>query len=359
MVLKPEPLVAAIEALAGPKGSGRRARVVLMSPQGRRLDQEKLETLKTAEHLVLVCGRYEGVDQRVVELAVDEEISIGDYVLSGGEAPALVLIEGIVRLLPGVLGNPESTRAESFRAGLLEGPQYTRPAVFRDLEVPAVLRSGDHGAVARWRAEQASRATRRLRPDLLETQQPETRDGADGNATARDPRWGRRKGKVMNSIDAVHPATPRRDLPPFRPGDTVRVHVNITEGDKQRVQVFEGVVIRRRGKGPSASFTVRKVSYGVGVERVFPVESPSVKKLEIKSRGHVRRSRLYYLRQLRGKKARLRTKVRDVAALMAQADGIGTAEAAVQVGEVEVVPPEEPEEIAGEAEAQEVGEKVD
>jgi large subunit ribosomal protein L19 len=163
----------------------------------------------------------------------------------------------------------------------------------------------------------------------------------------------------MNSIDAVHPATPRRDLPPFRPGDTVRVHVNITEGDKQRVQVFEGVVIRRRGKGPSASFTVRKVSYGVGVERVFPVESPSVKKLEIKSRGHVRRSRLYYLRQLRGKKARLRTKVRDVAALMAQADGIGTAEAAVQVGEAEVVPSEEPEESAGEAEAQEVGEKAD
>ena len=180
MVLKPEPLVAAIEALAGPKGPGRRARVVLLSPQGRRLDQEKLETLKAEEHLVLVCGRYEGVDQRVVELAVDEEISIGDYVLSGGEAPALVLIEGIARLLPGVLGNPESARTESFRGGLLEGPQYTRPAVFRDLEVPAVLRSGDHGAVARWRAEQAGRATRRLRPDLLETRQSETRDEADG-----------------------------------------------------------------------------------------------------------------------------------------------------------------------------------
>jgi large subunit ribosomal protein L19 len=170
----------------------------------------------------------------------------------------------------------------------------------------------------------------------------------------------------MNSIDAVHPATPRRDLPPFRPGDTVRVHVNITEGDKQRIQVFEGVVIRRRGSGPSASFTVRKVSYGVGVERVFPVESPSVTKLEIKSRGHVRRSRLYYLRKLRGKKARLRTKVRDVAALMAQADDIGTAEDAVRVGEVEVVPPEEPEaeaatesEAADEAQAPEADEKSD
>jgi large subunit ribosomal protein L19 len=156
----------------------------------------------------------------------------------------------------------------------------------------------------------------------------------------------------MNLIDAVHPATPRRDLPPFRPGDTVRVHVNITEGDKQRIQVFEGVVIRRRGRGPSASFTVRKVSYGVGVERVFPVESPSVKKLEIKSRGHVRRSRLYYLRKLRGKKARLRTKVRDVAALMAQVDDIGTAEDAVRVGEVEVVPSEAPETPEADAESE-------
>ena len=131
----------------------------------------------------------------------------------------------------------------------------------------------------------------------------------------------------MNSIDAVHPATPRRDLPPFRPGDTVRVHVSITEGDKQRIQVFEGVVIRRRGKGPSASFTVRKVSYGVGVERVFPVESPSVKKLEIKSRGHVRRSRLYYLRALRGKKARLRSKLRDVSSLLSEAAAAGEEEA--------------------------------
>jgi large subunit ribosomal protein L19 len=147
----------------------------------------------------------------------------------------------------------------------------------------------------------------------------------------------------MNRIDAVHPATARRDLPPFRTGDTVRVHVNITEGDKQRIQVFEGVVIRRRGGGPSASFTVRKVSYGVGVERIFPVESPLVKKVEIKSRGHVRRARLYYLRQLSGKKARLRTKVRDISALVAEADAAGTAAA----GGVEVASPEAAE---GEAE---------
>lgn len=155
----------------------------------------------------------------------------------------------------------------------------------------------------------------------------------------------------MNRIEAVYPATARRDLPPFRSGDTVRVHVNIVEGDKQRIQVFEGVVIRRRGGGPSASFTVRKVSYGVGVERVFPVESPIVTKVEIKSRGHVRRSRLYYLRKLRGKKARLRTKVRDLSALVAPAEEIGTAEAAVEAGVVDVAPPAEPEAGAGESDA--------
>src|SRR6185503_1617395 len=115
-----------------------------------------------------------------------------------------------------------------------------------------------------------------------------------------------RRRRHMNRIDAVHPATPRRDLPPFRPGDTVRVHVSITEGDKQRIQVFEGVVIRRRGRRASATFTVRKISYGVGVERIFLTEAPSVTRVEIKSRGHVRRARLYYLRDLRGKRARAR-----------------------------------------------------
>jgi large subunit ribosomal protein L19 len=122
----------------------------------------------------------------------------------------------------------------------------------------------------------------------------------------------------MRSIDVAHPEPIRRDLPPFRTGDTVRVHVKVREGEKERIQVFEGVVIRRRKGGHSATFTVRKVSYGVGVERVFPVESPAVTKLEIKQRGHVRRSRIYYLRELRGKKARLRSKMRDLSSLVAE-----------------------------------------
>ena len=127
----------------------------------------------------------------------------------------------------------------------------------------------------------------------------------------------------MHPVDIVERETRRRDLPPFRSGDTVRVHVKVSEGDKERTQVFEGVVIRRRRGGASATFTVRKVSYGIGVERVFPVESPVVQKVEIKSRGHVRRSRLYYLRDLRGKKARLRSKLRDLSGLISEEEAEG------------------------------------
>ena len=167
MVMKPEPLVACIDALAGQKGEGRKARVVLLSPQGSKLDQRRVGELSGEEHVVLVCGRYEGVDQRAIELAIDEEISIGDYVLCGGEIPAMALIEGMIRLIPGVLGNPESIQTESFRMSLLEGPQYTRPAEFHGLHVPDVLRSGDHAAIASWRAERAREFTRQRRPDLL------------------------------------------------------------------------------------------------------------------------------------------------------------------------------------------------
>ena len=173
MVMKPEPLVAAIEAVAGPKGPERTARVLLLSPQGRRLEQARLGDLAREEHLVLVCGRYEGVDQRAIDLAVDEEVSIGDYVLSGGEVPAMAVIEGTVRLVPGALGNPESASRESFQGRRLEGPQYTRPGEFRGQKVPEVLCSGDHAAVARWRAEQAREFTRRRRPDLVRFERKE------------------------------------------------------------------------------------------------------------------------------------------------------------------------------------------
>jgi tRNA (guanine37-N1)-methyltransferase len=140
---------------------------VLLGPEGRRFDQRTAARLAQCEDLVLVCGRYEGVDERA-KAFVDEEISIGDYVLTGGEIPALVIIDTVARLLPGVLGNADSTADESFSTGLLEYPQYTRPEEFRGLQVPSVLLSGDHGAVATWRRREALRRTLERRPDLLE-----------------------------------------------------------------------------------------------------------------------------------------------------------------------------------------------
>jgi tRNA (guanine37-N1)-methyltransferase len=162
MVMRPEPIFAAVEAVRE-EGS----HVVLLSPRGTRLDHALASRLAALENLILVCGRYEGVDQRVADHLADEEVSIGDYVLAGGELAALVVIEAVARLVPGVVGNPESLQAESHAAGLLEYPQYTRPAEFRGWKVPDVLVSGDHGAVERWRAERAEELTRERRPDLL------------------------------------------------------------------------------------------------------------------------------------------------------------------------------------------------
>lgn len=162
MVLKVQPIVEAVESL----GEGRK-RVIVLSPSGRRLDQELVRELAREAWLVLICGRYEGVDERVLEILEAEELSIGDYVLSGGELPALVVLEAVSRLVPGVVGKEESLRRESFEEGLLDHPHYTRPREFRGLRVPDVLLSGDHAAIERWRREQALAKTRRNRPDLL------------------------------------------------------------------------------------------------------------------------------------------------------------------------------------------------
>ena len=162
MVMKPEPFFAAIESLDPDRG-----RVLLMSPAGRRLDQELVRALSSEPHLTILCGRYEGVDERVVDGLPAEEISIGDYVLSGGELPALVLIEAVSRLVPGVIGKEASHEQDSFGAGgLLDHPHYTRPQEFRGMAVPEVLVSGNHGEVDRWRRDAAIEKTRRNRPDL-------------------------------------------------------------------------------------------------------------------------------------------------------------------------------------------------
>lgn len=162
MVMKPEPFFTAVESLAPDRG-----RTLLLSPAGRRLDQAFVRELAEEEHLTLLCGRYEGVDERVVEGLPAEEVSIGDYVLAGGEVPALVLIEAVTRLVPGVIGKEESHERDSFaEPGLLDHPHYTRPPEFRGMAVPEVLLSGDHGAIERWREEAAREKTRRNRPDL-------------------------------------------------------------------------------------------------------------------------------------------------------------------------------------------------
>ena len=161
MVMRPEPIFAAVEPL-----KTERSHIILLSPRGALLNHGTAARLSEHEHLILICGRYEGVDERVVEHLVDEEVSIGDYVLAGGELAALVLVEVVTRMVPGVLGNPASLDVESHSQGLLEHPQYTRPPEFRGWKVPDVLLSGHHAEVERWRRESAEELTRKRRPDM-------------------------------------------------------------------------------------------------------------------------------------------------------------------------------------------------
>jgi tRNA (guanine37-N1)-methyltransferase len=184
MVMKPEPIFAAVEELCGAKENtadtqrpalevqqskieNGKPKVIVMSPAGRRFDQQMATELSRESHLVIICGHYEGVDHRVIEHLVDLEISIGDYVLTNGAIAAVVFVDAIARLLPGVLGHEQSAADDSFNDGLLEAPQYTRPAEFRGWKVPQVLVSGNHAEIAKWRDEQAMKRTRENRPDLL------------------------------------------------------------------------------------------------------------------------------------------------------------------------------------------------
>jgi len=167
MVMKPEPIFAAVEELQKSAIKNQKSKIILMSPGGRRLDQELATELSKESHLTVVCGHYEGVDHRVIEHLVDLEVSIGDYVLTNGAIAAVVLVDAVVRLLPGVLGHEQSAHDDSFSAGLLEAPQYTRPAEFRGWKIPEVLLSGNHSEIAKWRKEQALKRTKQNRPDLL------------------------------------------------------------------------------------------------------------------------------------------------------------------------------------------------
>lgn len=162
MVLMPEPLVAAIRSCKTGK-----SRVIYLSPQGKPLTAARCAELAKEEHLILLCGHYEGIDERVLQLEVDEEISIGDYVLSNGCVAAIVLVDAVSRFIPGVIGHPEAVAEDSFSEGIFDAPHYTRPERFEGMEVPEVLRSGNHAAIAKWRREQAIEKTSRVRPELL------------------------------------------------------------------------------------------------------------------------------------------------------------------------------------------------
>ena len=182
MVFKPEPVFDAVESVLGEVGSAADAgvRKIILTPQGRRLDQSLLRELSGESRIVLLCGHYEGFDERIIEGLGFEEVSIGDYVLSGGELPAMVLIDGVVRLLPGALGHPESSEEESFENGILEYPQYTRPPEYRGMKVPDVLLSGNHAEIEQWRRQQALERTRDRRGDLLENRELQEKGAGAG-----------------------------------------------------------------------------------------------------------------------------------------------------------------------------------
>ena len=182
MVFKPEPVFDAVESVLGEVGSAADAgvRKIILTPQGRRLDQPLLRELSGESRIVLLCGHYEGFDERIIEGLDFEEVSIGDYVLSGGELPAMVLIDGVVRLLPGALGHPESSEEESFENGILEYPQYTRPSEYRGMKVPEVLLSGNHAEIEQWRRQQALERTRDRRGDLLENRELQEKGAGAG-----------------------------------------------------------------------------------------------------------------------------------------------------------------------------------
>lgn len=185
MVMKVEPLAACIEAVRPERPN---ARVLLTTPRGRRFDQELARELAEEDALIIICGRYEGVDERVSELFVDDEISLGDFVMTGGELAAMVIVDAVSRLIDGVLGSADSAASDSFSDGLLEYPQFTRPSDFRGFAVPEVLLSGNHREIADWRRHEALRRTQAIRPDLLESAHLSERDRAYLDALARGPR---------------------------------------------------------------------------------------------------------------------------------------------------------------------------
>ena len=276
--------------------------MIALTPGGRLLDDALAAELAAEPGLTLLCGRYEGFDERIVEHFCTDAVSIGRYVLAGGELAAMVVCDAVLRKLPGALGHAESAVEESFSAaleGAPEYPHYTRPADWRGL-------GGARGPALR---------PPRADPPVAARAEPERRQAeprlgtprfATIDAAPRRSILARGSFFAMSTvIDSLERAQLRR-VPRFQPGDRVKVHFQVVEGTRRRTQVFEGVVIKRQGEGVRETFTVRKQSFGVGVERTFPVHSPKIERIEVAARGDVRRAKLYYLRGRVGKRARVR-----------------------------------------------------
>ena len=260
---------------------------------------------------MLLCGRYEGFDERVRQILQPDEISIGDYILGGGEVAAMVVIDAVARLVPGVLGDEESHKQDSFsgEGRLLEFAQYTRPREYRGHE-----RAGSAD-------ERRSRPDRRLAPAAKRA----TNQTAAGRfvgppartietTTTRRKRSERLCDHESTNTGLVEKSSLKSEVPEFQIGDTVDVHTRILEGEKERIQIFNGVVIARSGSGTREMFVVRRIVAGEGVERKFPLHSPKIAKIEVKRKGVVRRAKLYFLRDRVGKAIRLRQRRDDESA---------------------------------------------
>ena len=290
MIMKPEPFFSAVASIKRKDTDP----ILLTTPQGERLNQDIINCFIDEENITVLCPRYEGVDERVRKNLATREISVGDYVLSGGEVPAMVLIDAITRKVSGVLGSKESLNEESFTNGLLEYPQYTRPDSYKGMKVPDVLLSGNHGEIKEWRKEKSIERTKKRRPDLL--------------------KW-RFFNIVKCYVIIIHLIGKNmkeekniKEIPNFSVGDTIKVKYQIFEGGKERQQTFQGVVIARKGAGANETFTIRKIYFGVGVEKIYRLKSHKTNKIEIINKGKVKRAKLYYLRDRVGKKAKVKEK---------------------------------------------------
>ena len=289
MVMRPDVLSNAVDKNI----NFSKEKTIYLSPKGKVFNQNIAKKMSKEKNINIICGHFEGIDQRLLDAREIEEISLGDYVLSGGETASFVFLDSILRLLPNVLGNKESLIEESFEKGLLEHPHYTKPEKWEKKRPPDVLLSGDHAKINDWRLSQSEDITRRQRPDL----------------------WKKYLEKKMKNIEeinkqAVKKIIEARKIPEFAPGDTIKVGVKILEGKRERVQYYEGVCIAKKNRDINSSFTVRKISFGEGVERTFALYSPILSSIKVVRSGKVRRAKLYYLRDRKGKSARIAEKIK-------------------------------------------------